>query len=91
MELHPESKAMFDVLRERFYDNAFFTTANSYIGTAFYDVQVDDLVVLGSKLPVILRSSDEHYRFVSGAYVHGIMQGQAWPEDGSVLSEIVLV
>jgi hypothetical protein len=33
---------------------------------------------------MIIRPDGNHYRLISPAYIYGIMQGEAWPEDVSV-------
>jgi hypothetical protein len=57
-----------------------------YIGLASCDARVGDQVVLcrGSKVPLVFRKDEgedgDKWRFVGDAYVHGIMQGEAFEE-----------
>ena len=39
------------------------------------------MILSGSNVPFVLRSVDDHYRLIGPCYVHGIMDGEAWPED----------
>jgi hypothetical protein len=70
----------------------FFSTANGYFGIAPSFVQQGDsiAVIEGFNVPVVLRKADEGYRFVTYAYIHGIMFGEAWPSDAEAC-EILLV
>lgn len=46
----------------------------------------DEIVVLaGGKLPYILRPTKDYYRLVGPCYVHGIMNGEAFPDDSEDL------
>ncbi|TEY67420.1 hypothetical protein BOTCAL_0126g00110 [Botryotinia calthae] len=53
----------------------------------------DEVYLLkGLDIPVVLRPSGENYSFVGPcSYIHGVMEGQKWPEDESELQDIVLV
>ena len=42
-------------------------------------------------MPVTLRPTEGGFAFVTEVYVHGLMQGEAWPDDVAELEEIVLV
>jgi hypothetical protein len=68
-------------------------TEKLHVATAFGTVQEGDHVVLvgGLKKPIILRKMGNDYRVVGHAYVAGIMEGEAWPEETSRLTEISLV
>ncbi|KAL9612226.1 MAG: hypothetical protein Q9167_003175 [Letrouitia subvulpina] len=70
-----------------------FTTENGYMGTGPDLVRVDDQVALiaGMSTPVILRPLDGGFEYVTHAYVHGLMYGDAWPENKAELQEIVLI
>ncbi|KAI0534786.1 heterokaryon incompatibility protein-domain-containing protein [Xylaria digitata] len=66
----------------------------SHFARGFHVCKEDDVVALlaGYEFPVALRpDGGGNYRFVAPLYVHGIMHGEAWPEDESELEEIVLV
>lgn len=71
-----------------------FLLDSGYMGMAHSIFQVDDVVYLleGSRFPVILRPrEDGTFEFVTLAYVHGVMLGEAWPEDEGVLEVLRLV
>jgi len=70
----------------------FFSTANGYFGTGASLVQQGDriAVLAGLEMPVILRKTDQAYRFVTHAYVHGIMYGEVWSADVAT-EEIILI
>jgi len=38
-------------------------------------------LLMGCKMPVILRKVESHYLFIGTAYVHGTMRGEAWDEN----------
>jgi hypothetical protein len=63
----------------------FFMTKDSRMGTGQGQVSEGNVVavVAGLKMPLILAAVKEHFRLVGHAYVHGIMDGEAWPKDGS--------
>jgi hypothetical protein len=62
-------------------------TEKGFIGLTSSGAKIGDSIVLckGSKVPLIFRpgegSSGPKWIFVGDAYVHGIMQGQAFDED----------
>jgi len=60
----------------------FFVSEGGYIGLCPCGALVGDLVcvVLGSEVPLVLRPKGEEYLLVGGAYVHGIMDGEAMAE-----------
>lgn len=70
-----------------------FTTGAGRIGTAPDLTREGDAVALvsGFKMPLVLRHySASTFHLVTHAYVHGIMQGEAWPEGASELIENTL-
>jgi hypothetical protein len=73
------------------YERTFFTTENGYMGLGPRWSRLGDSIALvaGSKVPFIIRETGQHYTLVGPAYVHGIMQGEAW--DDSHLEPITLV
>lgn len=72
---------------------AFFALSSGYKGVAWHNVRDGDEVFLlaGSPCPMVLRKHENGYRFVVGAYVHGVMYGEAWPENEDELIDITLV
>lgn len=74
-------------------NNSLFFLDSCY-GLAPCTAQESDEVYLlkGLDLPVVLRHSGENYSFVGPcSYIHGVMEGQRWPEDESELQDLVLV
>lgn len=57
----------------------FFVSGKEHIGLCPCGAALGDLIciVLGSEVPLVLRSSGSEYLLVGGAYVHGIMDGEA--------------
>jgi hypothetical protein len=43
---------------------------------------------MGGSVPYILRPIDDYYQLIGDAYVHGVMDGEAWLE--SRIQEIIL-
>jgi hypothetical protein len=60
------------------------------LGTAFHAVQNDDVIVLleGCEYPVVLRGQEKLWRFVGPAFVIGLMDGEAWSDEDSVVDEL---
>jgi hypothetical protein len=70
-------------------------TSNGFVGLAPDLTQKGDIVsiILGCSCPILLRPHGEHYKVVSSAYVHGIMDGEAMDwlgKEGWELENIVL-
>lgn len=59
-------------------------------GTAFHMATVGDSIVLleGAEHPVVLRQKRDKWLFVGPAYVVGIMDGEAWPDDDNGLQDL---
>ncbi|KAH6694887.1 heterokaryon incompatibility protein-domain-containing protein [Leptodontidium sp. MPI-SDFR-AT-0119] len=57
----------------------FIITANGLIGRGIATVQPGDVicVLLGGKVPYVIRSVEDHYRFVGECYIPGLMNGEA--------------
>ena len=53
-------------------------TERGYVGTATYDTEEGDLIVLfeGFRMPFVLRRKDDKFQIVGDCYVHGIMDGE---------------
>lgn len=58
-------------------------TRKGYVGLAAGDTAVDDSVALvqGGQVPLVLRQVDYYWQLVGDAYVHGIMNGEAFEEN----------
>ena len=72
-------------------NNRFFTTGKKYFGQGVPQVEAGDevLLVAGVPRPLIARRTGARYRLIGPAYVHGIMDGEKWPEDESKLVDIM--
>jgi hypothetical protein len=55
------------------------TTEKGYFGMAPEQTRRGDVVciLLGGRLPVILRPVGQHWEFIGECYIHGVMQGEA--------------
>jgi hypothetical protein len=64
-------------------------TAKGYIGLGPPEVQDGHLVtvLLGGQVPFILSKQQEKFRLVGECYVHGLMDGEAFSEDGVEIDE----
>ena len=60
------------------------------LGTAYCAVRVGDVVVLleGAEYAVVLRAQGDVWRFVSSAFVMGMMDGEAWSDEDGVVGEL---
>lgn len=69
----------------------FFYTEKNYFGTAPdplpNSMQAGDVVALisGLEMPMLLRRVEGGYRLISHIYVHGVMYGELWPENGEMV------
>ncbi|WAO93335.1 HET-domain-containing protein [Fusarium falciforme] len=67
-------------------------TTRGYIGQVFQDVEVGDKVALlqGCDIPLILRpAGNGAYTYITTCYIHGIMYGEAWSDEGTDTIRIV--
>lgn len=82
-------------------DRRLVSTGNGHLVLAPVSTMEGDVVAVlaGGRLPYVLRprrreegnqGSDALHEFVGDAYVFGIMDGEAWPEDESGLSYITM-
>ncbi|KAF7920293.1 uncharacterized protein EAE98_008986 [Botrytis deweyae] len=83
-------------LKLRFIDlqNHSLLITENCCGLSAYTAREGDEVFLlkGLDVPVVLRPNGENYSFVGPcSYIHGVMEGQRWPEDESELQDLVLV
>lgn len=70
-----------------------FSTSDQRLGISIETIQPEDEIWLlaGGRVPYILRKrTNGNYEFIGEAYVHGIMMGEAWPEDEGELVHVVL-
>ena len=76
-----------------------FKTVGGRLGIAAQSVKVGDEVALftGVEMAMVVRpvgdggDYEDHYRFVSAAYVHGTAKGELWPADEGFLKRFVIV
>ncbi|KAE8447185.1 hypothetical protein EG329_011016 [Mollisiaceae sp. DMI_Dod_QoI] len=59
------------------------TTAKGYLAAVPHTTEVGDCIVVlaGAEVPYVLRPTGDHCRFIGPCYVHGIMDGEAFPEN----------
>jgi hypothetical protein len=59
------------------------TTASGYLAAVPCTSEVGDCIALlaGGRLPFVLRPTGDHYCFIGPCYVHGIMNGEVFPEN----------
>lgn len=60
-------------------------TEDKYLASVPWTAEKGDRIVIfsGGQLPFVLRRRpmERHFRFIGACYVHGIMQGEAFPDD----------
>jgi hypothetical protein len=57
-------------------------TSDGYIGLAPGDTQTGDRIFLlkGGAMPIVLRAKGQNWEWIGEAYVHGVLNGEAWDE-----------
>jgi hypothetical protein len=72
---------------------AFFVTKTGYMGTSLEATKVGDTLVVfaGMKLPSVVRKEGNSYIFIGPAYVHAIMDGEAWEGRSASLEEFTII
>jgi hypothetical protein len=73
---------------------AFIILDSDYIGAAYQTCKEGDQVFLlaGAHCPMVLRPrGNGEYQFIAPAYIHGVMNGEAWPEDEEELQDLTLI
>ncbi|ETI23261.1 hypothetical protein G647_05060 [Cladophialophora carrionii CBS 160.54] len=79
------------------HHKCFFHTKKGYFGLAPDSlptpISPGDViaVVQGMEMPFLLRPVDGGYKLLSHVYVHGIMYGEAWPDDANEVEDLVLI
>ena len=73
-------------------DKRIFWTED-YFGVGPSQLEPGDTIALlaGVSIPYVIRACGENFQLIGPAYTYGIMYGEAWPEDESVLEELTLV
>jgi hypothetical protein len=58
-------------------------TLKGFLTSVPYTTQAGDCIAVlaGGRVPFVLRPTRDHYRLIGPCYVHGIMNGEAFPED----------
>ncbi|KAJ2992411.1 hypothetical protein NUW58_g2182 [Xylaria curta] len=75
-------------------DWVFLSLDTGHIGRAYFNSREGDHVALlaGLKVPYLLRKvAPGRYQAVAPAYIHGMMDGNFWPENESDVEDFVLV
>ncbi|KAN0121766.1 hypothetical protein V8E51_000092 [Hyaloscypha variabilis] len=69
-----------------------FITTSGRVGSADALIEKGDQVYLfcGADVPYIVRSEGNRHRLMGAARIEGIMDGEAWPADESLLDNIVI-
>ena len=62
--------------------NTFFCTGAGYIGAGTSEIRDGDLIVSigGLNSPMVVRKTGDGHRLVGPVHVHGIMNGELWPD-----------
>ena len=73
-------------------DMAFVVMSTSDVGIAYHTVNIGDTVafITGCRCPMILRKVGQHEHLVGPAHVPEIKYEEKWPQDASILQDIVL-
>lgn len=71
----------------------FFATEVGHMGTAMPVVQAGDCIALigGLQVPFVLRSVGKQWCILGPAYVHGIMDGEAWDDEEDMQQEFEII
>ncbi|KAF2490849.1 HET-domain-containing protein, partial [Lophium mytilinum] len=67
-----------------------FRTSTNLLGIACHTVEPGDAVVLlqGGAMAYILRGDGDCYRLIGQAFIHGLMNGEEWPDRNEELEEL---
>jgi hypothetical protein len=62
-------------------------TSNGFLASVPYTTEAGDCIVVfaGGQNPFVIRRTGNYYRLIGPCYVHGIMNGEAFPEERSKL------
>jgi hypothetical protein len=62
-------------------------TSKGFLASVPYTTEVGDCIAVlaGGRVPFVLRRTADYYRLIGPCYVHGIMEGEAFPENISEL------
>jgi len=93
LHAHEPTRTYDYVVQTRMRTSRLVITSEGYMGTTPPMAKVGDRIVLvaGLSLPMIVRREGEGDRLIGPAYIHGIMDGERWPEVESDLEWINFV
>ncbi|KAI0099740.1 heterokaryon incompatibility protein-domain-containing protein [Nemania sp. FL0031] len=82
-----------NIIRRSFYQTI-FRTKSGRLGMAPHPIRSGDEIKIfaGGRFPMVVRPSNgrDTFRLISPAYIHGIMQGQAWLPGGNDLQKFII-
>ena len=69
------------------------TTRKGLLASVPYTTETGDCIAVltGGRVPFVLMPMDERYHVVGPCYVHGVMDGEAFPEDLDELESISII
>jgi hypothetical protein len=78
-ELNSQENSFLELLN---YSSPLCVTAGGYLAAVPYTTEVGDCIAIlaEGRFPFVLRPTGDHYCFIGPCYVHGIMNGEAFPE-----------
>ena len=92
-ETNRNAQTLFRGLRRRLNGLSVFKMSTDLLGIVHHTAQLGDSIVLlqEGQVPFILSPVPDGWLLVAPAYIDGLMQGEAWPDDENQLVEFVLV
>jgi hypothetical protein len=79
-ELNSQENSFLNILNK---SSPLCVTASGYLAAVPCTIEVGDCIAIlaGGRLPFVLRPTGDHYCLIGPCYVHGIMNGEAFPEN----------
>ncbi|KAG4287373.1 hypothetical protein FPRO06_05025 [Fusarium proliferatum] len=73
------------------FDQRMAATGSGYLCMLPWPARVGDRIALlrGGRTPYVLRKAGEKWKIIGDCYVHGIMSGEAWSDDNSVIPSAI--
>lgn len=70
-----------------------FTTDTNFVGITKHRTSNGDSILIRNRgdIPYLARKAGKFWRFDECAYVHGVMNEEVWPENGTSLEEFTFV
>ncbi|RYC58489.1 hypothetical protein CHU98_g7710 [Xylaria longipes] len=94
IELDDAARQRHDNIVRRSFYQTIFRTKSGRLGMAPHPIRSGDEIKIfaGGRFPMIVRPSNSRdtFRLISPAYVDGIMEGQAWLQEGHDLQKFVI-